>query len=207
MFRTHRTLLNELDQNLIRDRKSILVVCQSQFPTKYRLGQRRRIHWDEMKYLSIFLKSAENNKHRLRDKCENLRWSTEETCHICKKRFKIKSQFRLEITPYLCVKCRTTFCGKCQRPRNQYCICNLCRKRFTSKKELKVHYLVHIGEEFFVCFICDKKYLSYEEFRNHQKTHLPVRPFYCNLCELGFQCRDDVTFHKGNIHFKERKLN
>ncbi|CAL4083890.1 unnamed protein product, partial [Meganyctiphanes norvegica] len=95
--------------------------------------------------------------------------------------------------------------------------CNLCKKRFDTRLDIKIHLQAHNNmildnfkenkKKIFVCSLCKKKYKSKSSFLKHcKRTHDKDDVFICDNCCIIFNNRDDLVLHM-NIHNEEYTCN
>ncbi len=64
--------------------------------------------------------------------------------------------------------------------------CDICGKKFSSKRHLNDHMRIHTGETF-KCDECDKKFTRRDHLEVHVSTvHMGLKNFICNVCGVGF---------------------
>ena len=84
-----------------------------------------------------------------------------------------------------------------------------CGKTYTSKQNLQIHLVSHIGDSQFKCYYgdcagtigyCDSQALA----RHIRRKHTMDRPFECNICNQRFGHRAHLKRHKERVHFTEK---
>lgn len=82
--------------------------------------------------------------------------------------------------------------------------CPNCHKRFTTKRHLTDHMLLHIPEEDreFQCPKCLKRYPSHQRLLLHLKTHNEELSFKCPYCEKAFRQEVVLKSHIKSVHEK-----
>ncbi|KAG5669102.1 hypothetical protein PVAND_016999 [Polypedilum vanderplanki] len=63
-------------------------------------------------------------------------------------------------------------------------VCELCNKKFSSKKNLQDHKILH-GEKKYECPKCDLKFHRIDYIKGHLKNHINFR-FKCQICAMDF---------------------
>ena len=80
-----------------------------------------------------------------------------------------------------------------------------CGKTYTTKHDLRRHFLSHIGDSQFRCYsgdcagairYCDKQALA----RHIHLKHTSERPFECHICNKRFTYLHNLTNHRRNMH-------
>lgn len=83
------------------------------------------------------------------------------------------------------------------------CVCPICKKFFSSKRNLARHMKTHVeSERQFTCDLCSKTFKNVTQLRNHKYCHLPLadRPhFECDICGKRIAGRDGLRKHR-RIH-------
>ncbi|KAG7306888.1 hypothetical protein JYU34_008359 [Plutella xylostella] len=75
--------------------------------------------------------------------------------------------------------------------------CETCKKRYKTKKYLVKHKLIHTGEKpRFECRICKKILLSKHSLVKHNSIHTGEKPFECLACKRRFRCLHHLKQHK-----------
>lgn len=79
--------------------------------------------------------------------------------------------------------------------------CSLCRKEFTYSHGLELHIRrVHTKQFDYHCEICKKGFIEKSQLREHMFTHVGERPFACNQCDKKYSTRSSLSSHKRYIH-------
>uniref|UniRef100_A0A8C2FP81 C2H2-type domain-containing protein n=1 Tax=Cyprinus carpio TaxID=7962 RepID=A0A8C2FP81_CYPCA len=60
--------------------------------------------------------------------------------------------------------------------------CELCDKRFSARKHLQAHMLVHTREKRYACEVCDKKFATSGNLNRHKAGHTGVKLYGCPIC-------------------------
>ncbi|XP_058469192.1 zinc finger and SCAN domain-containing protein 2-like isoform X2 [Solea solea] len=124
-----------------------------------------------------------------------------------------ESQERTNITdekPHMCDICKKRFARKnnlrthmrTHTGEKPYC-CETCGKCFRQSTHLRGHKTIHIGENSHVCNICKKCFRYKYVLINHMRSHTWDRPFSCETCGMCFQHSENLTRHK-IIHSGEK---
>lgn len=68
----------------------------------------------------------------------------------------------------------------------------ICKRRFSSKFNLKQHLKTNAEKKSFICDICKKKLSSKHSLFRHIKIHAEGKhePFICNICERKYSSAD-----------------
>ncbi|XP_061190356.1 zinc finger protein 493-like [Saccostrea echinata] len=74
--------------------------------------------------------------------------------------------------------------------------CNICYKRFKSKKNLCAHYKTHYSDTRFQCNICFKYYKDSSKLKKHKRfAHSEDREYMCSLCGKCFKENTTLLRH------------
>lgn len=79
-----------------------------------------------------------------------------------------------------------------------YMIC--CGRKFTQRKVLAEHVLVHWNPEHFKCITCNKAFQNSRHLESHQQVHVAKVSFQCDLCSKVFLSKTAIDYHKLNKH-------
>ncbi|KAH8407552.1 hypothetical protein KR222_005287, partial [Zaprionus bogoriensis] len=79
-----------------------------------------------------------------------------------------------------------------------YMIC--CGRKFTQRKVLAEHVLVHWNPEHFKCITCAKAFQNSRHLESHQQVHVAKVTFQCDLCSKVFLSKTAIDYHKLNKH-------
>ncbi|KAM8711477.1 hypothetical protein ACLKA7_000596 [Drosophila subpalustris] len=79
-----------------------------------------------------------------------------------------------------------------------YMIC--CGRKFTQRKVLAEHVLVHWNPEHFKCVTCAKAFQNSRHLESHQQVHVAKVSFQCDLCSKVFLSKTAIDYHKLNKH-------
>lgn len=146
-------------------------------------------------------------------------------CHICDKRFTTKGNMtRHTVThtgarPFKCKFCGSQFSRRSHLDSHNTTIlhdkikiheCEICKKRFVSKRDVSQHMNRHTDDRPFKCSQCPKSYCDSSNLLEHTKIH--SEPTYaCEFCGKKFKQlqslkkhRDDY-FRKNGIAYKARR--
>lgn len=85
----------------------------------------------------------------------------------------------------------------------KYFVCDLCGKRFASKRHLDQHVDTHSAIRRFACGLCDKKFYTQCVLKAHQKTHAGKKPHACDICGKCF-ARNSILVRHARTHSGER---
>jgi len=132
----------------------------------------------------------------------------------CNKSFSSRIDLKNHINAHLGLKpfkcdykdCNKSFSIKRSLKQHQYRIhsgikpffCTICKKRFSAKPSLKVHFKKHSGVRPFECdhILCIAKFFTKSSLERHKKTvHSEERPFPCSLCPKKFKEKNKLKEH------------
>ncbi|XP_034485931.1 zinc finger protein 317 isoform X2 [Drosophila innubila] len=72
----------------------------------------------------------------------------------------------------------------------------LCRKSFTTQKELTRHTRGHTGERPYACRYCPSRFADLGTIRQHERRHTNTRPFECAVCGKSFFSSNSLSKHR-----------
>ncbi|XP_055941948.1 zinc finger protein 614-like [Argiope bruennichi] len=73
--------------------------------------------------------------------------------------------------------------------------CDVCGKEFTQKTDRDRHHRTHTGERPFVCYVCNKGFARKCNLKNHDRTHTGEKPFVCDVCNEAFARKGTLKAH------------
>ncbi|XP_033231071.1 zinc finger protein 729-like isoform X1 [Belonocnema kinseyi] len=134
------------------------------------------------------------------------------TCDLCSKEFSRKSNLtdhinrHMNIRPHKCKICgkgfiRPSYCKAHMRThRGRPFECDLCKRRFSLKRTLTLHMLVHQQgrPHSYVCDLCGKHCARRGSFMDHLKTHMDISchtSYECDMCKKKFANRSNWKRH------------
>ncbi|EDW02312.1 transcription factor grauzone [Drosophila grimshawi] len=79
-----------------------------------------------------------------------------------------------------------------------YVIC--CGRKFTQRKVLAEHVLVHWNPDHFKCTTCEKSFQNSRHLESHQQIHMAKLSFQCEICSKVFTSKTAIEYHKLNKH-------
>ncbi|KAH8337869.1 hypothetical protein KR067_007711, partial [Drosophila pandora] len=82
-----------------------------------------------------------------------------------------------------------------------YMMC--CGRKFTQRKVLAEHVLVHWNPDHFKCSVCEKSFQNSRHLESHQQVHMDPAiklTFSCDICEKTFLSKTAIDYHKLNKH-------
>lgn len=144
--------------------------CGKVFPEGYRLKNHKRDAHDKSKHFAcdicgkVFTSTRYLHRHRV---CVHKQ--TESVCRVCAKLFSTKEELRLHI--------------KTAHEETDSLTCGVCKKKFTSLRDLDAHRPEHYGYQ---CDTCGKKFQKLIKLREHVHSHTGNYPYYCDFCRKGF---------------------
>jgi len=86
-------------------------------------------------------------------------------------------------------------------------VCEICKKTFKKKHQLKNHGLVHSGAKKFACQYCTKMFKQIGHLKTHTEEihNSDVNHFVCNLCEKSFKSERKLKYHQKFTHSEPKK--
>ncbi|XP_055942002.1 oocyte zinc finger protein XlCOF6-like [Argiope bruennichi] len=82
---------------------------------------------------------------------------------------------------------------------------DICKKEFSQKSGLNLHYITHTGKTPYACDVCGKEFTRKIDRDRHHRTHTGERPFVCYVCNKGFALKGhlkiNVRTHTGEKPF------
>ncbi|CAL1296246.1 unnamed protein product [Larinioides sclopetarius] len=73
--------------------------------------------------------------------------------------------------------------------------CEICKKSFSRKHNLKQHSRIHSGVKPFTCNICHKAFFYKCNLVTHLRTHSDDNPFTCDICHKAFFSKFNLLIH------------
>lgn len=163
------------------ERKHMCEVCGSSFALQSNLIIHKRVHTGEKPYKC--------------DQCDKA-FTQHSSLHAHKFTHTDKPTFS-------CDQCGATFFRKDSfrshmkkhRSEDEWDKCEICDKRFKSRKLLKDHMVVHTGERNHQCTVCEKSFGRRSSLRIHLSIHTGEKPHVCAVCGRGFLQKHVLITH------------
>lgn len=73
--------------------------------------------------------------------------------------------------------------------------CEICKKCFTEKHNLRRHFRSHAGIKSYFCESCDKTFTKKSTLTAHLRIHAGYKPFKCETCDRRFTEKGNLTKH------------
>ncbi|KAK9871869.1 hypothetical protein WA026_015116 [Henosepilachna vigintioctopunctata] len=73
--------------------------------------------------------------------------------------------------------------------------CSYCLKEFLNMALLNIHTRTHTGEKPYPCNICNKKFPASGALKKHQRKHTGEKPYECNQCGKRFAAKETLNRH------------
>lgn len=134
-------------------------------------------------------------------------------CHLCDKRFKMKSilirhvNIHLDNRPYKCSFCEKSFNDPSSlrihlpvHTGEKKYICEFCERPFGSCSARARHHLTHTQDRKFECQYCGRAFLSKDQLSKHERIHTGEKPYQCNYCDKRFNVHSNCIDHMRRLH-------
>ncbi|GFR58239.1 zinc finger protein [Elysia marginata] len=94
-------------------------------------------------------------------------------------------------------------CASKTKPgRKERVKCNICGLVVSSLDSLKIHTMLHTGENPYRCCVCGLEFSSLSSRQHHMDTHVTVDRFRCVQCNLRFPSRAELAKHQLTHQFE-----
>ncbi|XP_011340347.1 zinc finger protein 28 homolog isoform X2 [Ooceraea biroi] len=84
------------------------------------------------------------------------------------------------------------------RERSQ--VCQICKKGFFRKTDLRTHLNIHMGTNFYICEFCGRQFSHVSNLIRHCRMHTGLKPYSCSICDKRFTQISSLVRHKQMIH-------
>lgn len=194
--------------------------CNAKFQTKEALDVHLKCHTDKIEIFECPLCQHQQEKWRL---VRLHLWKAHQidtdllTCDQCDykidtaSRLKIHQEIHSKEKPYTCDTCGKRFRQLAQMRNHQMLHtdnknsdkwyseqeCNICHRKFVSKKCLQVHIqVVHGNHKPFTCTMCEYTTARKAQLELHMRTHTQEKPFKCDVCSYASTDHNSLRRHK-----------
>ena len=75
--------------------------------------------------------------------------------------------------------------------------CDICSKKFTTKKYLRDHQVIHTSAKPYKCKTCNADFNQYSNLKRHEKIHSDFKKYKCKFCDRRFKYINSVRYHEG----------
>lgn len=118
---------------------------------------------------------------------------------------------KLEKDRFECVVCSQKFTSTMQVSRHTGThyfrnICDICGKRFESRRGIDSHVKLRHSSRSFYCRKCKGSFTTLEAKKEHVRQSKSCLPFRCNICKERFLFWERREDHLVEAHGKEKKL-
>ncbi|XP_076809836.1 uncharacterized protein LOC143452669 [Clavelina lepadiformis] len=76
------------------------------------------------------------------------------------------------------------------------CICKICKKKLSNKRNLDKHLEIHMDVKPFVCDLCGHSTRLKESLIMHKRLHTGEKPFKCDQCDYSTPDKSSLRRHK-----------
>ncbi|XP_030033845.2 zinc finger protein 573 isoform X7 [Manduca sexta] len=135
-------------------------------------------------------------------------------CTVCKQRFLFweRRQEHLEIVhgqpkkEFPCAECdkifkkRTLLYLHFKATHTDDHRCKECNKRFSTKRHLREHLSIHLGQRPLECSVCQKTFSRHRSLRKHLSIHNNSKKFVCQTCTKLFVEKKKLALHIQKCH-------
>ncbi|XP_055593891.1 gastrula zinc finger protein XlCGF8.2DB-like isoform X2 [Uranotaenia lowii] len=80
--------------------------------------------------------------------------------------------------------------------------CEICYKRYTSTRGLKLHQKNIYQMKHFQCSVCGKRFSNKVVLLDHERIHTKEKPFCCSYCGRSFGSKSNLQSHR-RLHFEK----
>ncbi|XP_033230518.1 zinc finger protein 2 homolog isoform X1 [Belonocnema kinseyi] len=169
-----------------RNMKSFACVfCSKDFQRKYNLTRHEKTHVKKNEYNCAACGEHFNNPTNLQIHMTSHIGQELFECDICMRRFITRYAMQLHRIDHKDQTFKCKYCNCLGFPeKNQLVahlltheehkksfVCNICSKRFGTRKYLNIHQRIHSDENALECEYCGKRFIKISNLRNHMRSH------------------------------------
>eukprot|EP00112_Aurelia_sp_Birch-Aquarium-sp1_P016410 Seg3718.2 transcript_id=Seg3718.2/GoldUCD/mRNA.D3Y31 product="Zinc finger protein Xfin" protein_id=Seg3718.2/GoldUCD/D3Y31 len=204
LYNNHLAVFHDIGQST-----DVCEICGRQCTTKANLKSHMRTHSTEMPYsCDICNKGFNQHGNMVRHRQGHGATSVRSVNAI------IAAENRVNDLPeFSCSCCERTFeredlllnhLAVFHGIGSSTCICEVCGKQITSRKNLKEHMKVHSKSKPFICEVCGKAFSQRGNLGRHRRNHMEKdakekqeKHFQCRVCDKIFTSKQLLTYHYG----------